>query len=80
MRPRCKRGRERMMTAVMGIVDLLKKYSDKNFETLGLKSGQTVIDYGCGPARYIRNASEAVGKSGKVIAVDIHPLAIKNVK
>jgi ubiquinone/menaquinone biosynthesis C-methylase UbiE len=70
----------RMMSFVMTLVDLIQNYSNKNFNTLNLKYGQTVIDYGCGPARYIENASKTVGKFGKVIAVDIHPLAIKNVK
>jgi ubiquinone/menaquinone biosynthesis C-methylase UbiE len=70
----------RMMSFVMTLTDLIKNYSSKNFNTLNLKYGQTVVDYGCGPARYIKNASKTVGKFGKVIAVDIHPLAIKNVK
>ena len=64
----------------MKLMDFLGNYSSKNFQTLNLKLGQTVIDYGCGPARYIRKASNAVGKLGKVIAVDIHPLAIKKVE
>ena len=68
------------MTLVMKLMDLLVKYSRKNFETLDLKSGQIVIDYGCGPARYIQNASDTVGKSGKVIAVDVHPIAISKVE
>ncbi|MBI9068180.1 MAG: class I SAM-dependent methyltransferase [Salinivirgaceae bacterium] len=69
-----------IMTALMKLMDVLGNYSSKNFKTLDLKPGQTVIDYGCGPARYIRNASNTVGELGKVIAVDIHPLAIKKVK
>jgi ubiquinone/menaquinone biosynthesis C-methylase UbiE len=68
------------MTLFMKLMDILGKYSSKNFKTLDLQPGQTVIDYGCGPARYVRDASAAVGNSGKVIAVDIHPLAIKKVK
>ena len=70
----------RIMTFVMTLVDLIENYSSKNFKTLDLKYCQTVIDYGCGPARYIEKASKIVGELGKVIAVDIHPLAIKNVK
>ena len=69
-----------IMTAIMKLMDFLGNHSSKNFQTLNLKPGQTVIDYGCVPARYIRNASNTVGESGKVIAVDIHPLAIKKVK
>ncbi len=68
------------MTLIMKLMDVFGQYSRKNFETLGLKPGQTVIDYGCGPARYIEFASKVVGKSGKVIAVDVHPLAIVKVK
>jgi len=70
----------RIMTAIMNLMDLFGKQSNKHFKTLDLKNGHTVIDYGCGPARYIRKASDTVGKAGKVIAVDIHPLAIKKVK
>lgn len=69
----------RIMTAFMNFTDFIAGSSAKNFKSLELKAGQTVIDYGCGPARYIRNASELVGETGKVIAVDIHPLAVKKV-
>jgi ubiquinone/menaquinone biosynthesis C-methylase UbiE len=69
----------RIMTAIMKLTDLLFNSSAKNIKALDLRSGQTVIDYGCGPARYIKDASAIVGENGKVIAIDIHPLAIKNV-
>nr|WP_320189690.1 class I SAM-dependent methyltransferase [uncultured Desulfobacter sp.] len=68
------------MTLVMKLMDMVGGYSRKNFQSLGLKTGQTVIDYGCGPARYIGFASSAVGEKGKIFAVDIHPLAIAKVK
>lgn len=67
----------KMMAAFMRFIDLLTNYSGSNIKKLNLQSGQTVIDYGCGPARYIRDASIIVGKTGKVLATDIHPLAIK---
>lgn len=70
----------KVMTAIMKLTDILCRHSQKKFQTLGLKPGQTVIDYGCGPARYIELASRAVGEKGKVITVDIHPLAIAKVK
>lgn len=70
----------RIMAAIMKLIDFFGKYSSKHFKTIELKRGQTVIDYGCGPARYIHDASKIVGETGKVIAVDIHPLAIKNVE
>ncbi len=65
-----------VMSFIMKLMDILGNQSNKNFKTLGLKPEEIVIDYGCGPARYIQIASNAVGQSGKVIAVDIHPLAI----
>ncbi|MFW5773443.1 MAG: class I SAM-dependent methyltransferase [Tangfeifania sp.] len=69
-----------LMTLSMKIVDVLTNYSSKHFRTLKLNENQVVVDYGCGPARYIRAASQAVGKNGKVYAVDIHPMAIRDVK
>jgi len=42
---------------------------------LGIQPGSTVVDYGCGPGRYIAEASRRVGPQGKVYAVDVHELA-----
>lgn len=47
---------------------------------VGIKPGFTVLDYGCGPGGYIIAASELVGKSGKIYALDIHPLATQKVQ
>jgi len=47
---------------------------------VGIKVGSTVLDYGCGPGGYVAAAAEMVGKSGKIYALDIHPLAIEKVK
>ncbi len=49
-------------------------------KTAGIKSGFKVLDYGCGPGSYIVPLGELVGKSGKVYALDIHPLAIRKVQ
>ena len=46
----------------------------------GIKPGDTIIDYGCGPGDYIRSASRIVGEEGLVYAVDIHELAISSVE
>ena len=45
-----------------------------------IKPGSHVLDYGCGPGSYIVPLAELVGKSGKIYALDIHPLAIRKVK
>jgi ubiquinone/menaquinone biosynthesis C-methylase UbiE len=47
---------------------------------VGIKPGFHLLDYGCGPGGYITAAAELVGKSGKIYALDINPLAIKSVK
>jgi len=46
----------------------------------GIKPGFQVLDYGCGPGGYIIPATELVGESGKVFALDINPLAIQIVQ
>ena len=53
----------------------------KNILTeVGVKPGFHVLDYGGGPGGYIIAAAEFVGKSGKIYALDIHPLAIQMVQ
>jgi len=39
-----------------------------------------VLDYGCGIGSHVVAAAELVGESGKVYAVDIHPLAVRAVE
>jgi ubiquinone/menaquinone biosynthesis C-methylase UbiE len=46
----------------------------------GIQRGFRVLDYGCGPGSYIIPLAELVGESGKIYALDIHPLAIHKVK
>ena len=47
---------------------------------VGIKPGFHVLDYGCGPGSYIMPLAELVGESGKIYALDIHPLAIQRVQ
>jgi len=47
---------------------------------VGIKPGFHVLDYGCGPGSCIPSLAELVGESGKVYALDIHPLAIRKVQ
>jgi ubiquinone/menaquinone biosynthesis C-methylase UbiE len=49
-------------------------------EKIGIREGQTVLDFGCGPGSYTIPAAQIVGEKGKVYALDIHPLAIKAVE
>ena len=46
----------------------------------GIRPGFHVLDYGCGPGSYITPLADLVGESGKIYALDIHPLAIRRVQ
>ncbi|MFW9884795.1 MAG: class I SAM-dependent methyltransferase [Candidatus Thorarchaeota archaeon] len=48
--------------------------------TLGISEGHKVLDYGCGVGSYTIPAARLVGESGKVYALDIHPIAIERVE
>jgi len=52
----------------------------KLLRAAGLKSGQKVLEVGCGPGFFTIPAAKIVGKEGFVYAVDAHPLAIERVK
>ncbi len=67
----------KMMAFLFNITDVFKSPS-KRLDPFDIKKGQTVIDYGSGTGRYIRQASELVGEAGTVYPVDIQPLAIES--
>ena len=52
----------------------------KQLQEVGMKEGQTVLDYGCGSGSYAIPAVRTVGEKGRVYALDIHPLAVKAVE
>lgn len=52
----------------------------KLLKAAGLKTGQKVLEVGCGPGFFTIPAAEIVGDSGLIYAVDVHPLAIKRVQ
>lgn len=45
-----------------------------------IKPGDMVLDYGCGPGSYSFIVAKIVGPTGRVYALDIHPLAVKHVE
>jgi len=45
-----------------------------------IEPGFRVLDYGCGPGGYVGGAAELAGQSGKVYALDLHPLALRRVQ
>jgi len=46
----------------------------------GLKSGQRVLEVGCGPGFFTLPAAEIAGETGHVYALDINPVAVEHVK
>jgi len=68
----------RLMSFILSIRDLLIPVG-KRLDQFNIENGFTVVDFGCGPGSFVETASKLVGNSGKVYAVDVHPLAIKAV-
>lgn len=48
----------------------LERDGEEFLKTIGMKKGQTVLDFGCGEGHYTIPAAKLVGEEGKVYAVD----------
>jgi ubiquinone/menaquinone biosynthesis C-methylase UbiE len=69
----------RMMSLLFRIRDRFMS-PRKHLEKVGIKEGQTVLDFGCGSGSYAIPAARMVGEKGIVYALDIHPLAMRAVE
>jgi ubiquinone/menaquinone biosynthesis C-methylase UbiE len=69
----------RLMSLMFKIRDILQPRLDVLKEA-GIEPGSSVLDFGCGPGGYIMPLVELVGPSGKIYALDMHPLAIQAVR
>lgn len=49
-------------------------------EEARIEPGCRVLDFGCGPGSYIAPLAQLVGTSGEIYALDMHPLAVKEVR
>jgi ubiquinone/menaquinone biosynthesis C-methylase UbiE len=60
---------------------LRRKFFDpvKALKAAGIRSGQEVLEVGCGTGFFTVPAAELVGDEGLVRAIDLHPLAIEQV-
>jgi cyclopropane fatty-acyl-phospholipid synthase-like methyltransferase len=67
------------MAVTFRIRDLLRPRRDVLAEA-PIKPGSRVLDFGCGPGSYTTVAAQMVGEAGKVYALDLHPLAVKQVQ
>jgi ubiquinone/menaquinone biosynthesis C-methylase UbiE len=70
----------RLMVWEYALQDLLIPGYDAVMEGFGIHKGFTVVDYGCGPGRYVRKASELVGPKGRVFAADVSEVAVRCVE
>jgi ubiquinone/menaquinone biosynthesis C-methylase UbiE len=70
----------RMMSLFIGFRNLLHQPRNLLKEEVSIEPGFHVLDYGCGPGGHAIAAAELAGSSGKVYALDIHPLAVKKVQ
>jgi ubiquinone/menaquinone biosynthesis C-methylase UbiE len=69
----------RLMAAEFKIRDTLKPR--KNIiEEVGINEGFKVLNFGCGPGGYVLPTSKLIGKTGKLFALDVKPVAIDMVK
>jgi ubiquinone/menaquinone biosynthesis C-methylase UbiE len=69
----------RLMSLVFRLRDLRLPRMEI-LKEVGIQTGSRVLDFGCGPGSYVPAVSEMVGPSGKVYALDIHPLAVQGVQ
>ena len=69
----------RTMSLIFGLRDFLSPRG-KVLREADIQPGFQVLDYGCGPGAYIADVAQQVGPSGRIYALDIHPLAIERVR
>ncbi len=68
------------MMKILFVIYYFFRPAGKYLRKFGIKPGFTVVDYGCGPGAFIRDASSMVGTNGTVYAVDLHEMAVASVK
>ncbi|MCD4682245.1 MAG: hypothetical protein K8R86_03090, partial [Bacteroidales bacterium] len=60
-----------IMTLIFIIRNFIKPMG-RCIDKFGIRKGNVIVDYGCGPGMHIKRASGLVGNEGLVYAVDIH--------
>lgn len=66
------------MAAMFRVRDLIRPPLLK-LEEMRVKSGDTVLDFGCGPGGYTLEAARIVGDRGRVYGLDVEPYATRRV-
>jgi ubiquinone/menaquinone biosynthesis C-methylase UbiE len=66
------------MSLLFRFRDLLRPRKEV-LKEVGIRPGFRVLDYGCGPGAYMAATAALVGPTGRIYALDIHPMAIQRV-
>ncbi len=69
----------RVMAAYLRFRERFRK-PEETVRMLGIEEGHKVLDFGCGIGSYSIPVSRLVGESGRVYALDVHPLAVERVE
>jgi SAM-dependent methyltransferase len=64
----------------MPVREYLLSHAAEVLSHVGLRQGQSVLDYGCGPGVYSVAAGQIVGDTGKVCAMDVREKALQRVR
>ena len=67
----------KIMQGIMGLADAVHPMAPRLAKVFGVVPGMTVVDYGCGPGRYTVELAKLVEPGGKVFAVDLVEIALK---
>jgi ubiquinone/menaquinone biosynthesis C-methylase UbiE len=67
------------MSLVFRVRDFVRPPAE-TIRRIGILSGHTVLDFGCGPGGYSLAAARRAGPTGEVYALDINPLAVRAVQ
>jgi ubiquinone/menaquinone biosynthesis C-methylase UbiE len=70
----------KMMSFVHETLYNLLREPYKVLKAAGPRSGQVVLEVGCGPGFFTIPAARIAGETGQVYALDLNPLAINRVK
>ena len=68
-----------LMVTTYRIEDIFHR-PGRQLEGFGIREGDTGVDYGCGPGRYLKTASHLVGARGRVYAADVSLIALEHVQ
>jgi SAM-dependent methyltransferase len=64
----------------MAVRDWLQRHTEYVLRTIGIKLGDNVLDYGCGPGLFTIPCARIIGERGIVYALDVRDKALERVR